>query len=73
MVRYSSDADGLSFNRMTYGIGGYDGPLLFVLQNDAGQVFGAFAGERLKESPEFQASDLFAVCVLGVNVVVVVV
>lgn len=55
---YSSDADGLSFNRMTYGIGGYDGPLLFVLQNDAGQVFGAFAGERLKESPEFQGNAL---------------
>eukprot|EP00750_Incisomonas_marina_P019757 INCI3617.4.p1 GENE.INCI3617.4~~INCI3617.4.p1 ORF type:complete len:403 (-),score=68.04 INCI3617.4:99-1307(-) len=42
-LAYSSARDGLSFNRLTNGIMGYDGPTLFVIRNEAGEIFGAFA------------------------------
>lgn len=55
---FSSEVDGLSFNRLTYGIGGYAGNMLFVIRSDDGQTFGAFAGGGLTESDEFQGNPL---------------
>eukprot|EP00750_Incisomonas_marina_P015347 INCI18180.1.p1 GENE.INCI18180.1~~INCI18180.1.p1 ORF type:complete len:483 (+),score=96.84 INCI18180.1:116-1564(+) len=55
---YSSEVDGLSFNRLAFGIGGYAGNMLFVIRSDDGQTFGAFAGGGLAESDEFQGNPL---------------
>jgi len=41
---YSSPRDGLSFNRLIHGIMGYAGPTLFILRNEQGELFGAYAG-----------------------------
>ena len=56
--RYSSSVDGLSFNRLNFGVGGYDGPMVFVLRTRDGQTFGAFVGEGVAEAEGFQGNPL---------------
>lgn len=58
---YTSDSDGLSFNRLQNALLGYGGPTLLILrdvQNHA--VFGAFTASPWKESKDFYGnSDCF--------------
>ena len=57
-LMYSSHVDGLSFNRLHFAIGGYEGPLLFVLRSDDGQTFGAYSGTGVTESEGPQGNYL---------------
>ncbi|CAM9642471.1 unnamed protein product, partial [Phaeothamnion confervicola] len=51
---YSSDEDGLSFNRIAYKILGFGGPTLLLIRDKAtGAVFGGFADSPWKESNSF--------------------
>eukprot|EP01037_Dinobryon_pediforme_P044097 gene44097-55607_t len=52
---YSTEIDGMSFNRVEHHILGYDGPtcILIKVRDSAGTVLGAFAMERWKEQNRF--------------------
>ncbi|GKY94404.1 hypothetical protein MPSEU_000406400 [Mayamaea pseudoterrestris] len=56
---YSSDHDGLSFNRLQNALVGYSGPTLIVIRSIASSksssnsVFGAFTASQWKESKDF--------------------
>jgi TLD len=50
---YSSNDDGLSFNRLQNAILGYSGPTLFVIQSESGGIFGAYTATAWKESKDF--------------------
>jgi TLD len=50
---YSSNADGLSFNRLQNSVLGYSGPTLFVIQCESGGIFGAYTATAWKESKDF--------------------
>lgn len=58
---YTTDSDGLSFNRLQNALAGYSGPtLLIVREADQGGVFGAFSSTAWKESKNFYGnSDCF--------------
>ena len=58
---YTSDSDGLSFNRLFSCLLGYGGPtLLIVREAEGGGVFGAFTATAWKESKDFYGnSDCF--------------
>jgi hypothetical protein len=58
---YTTDSDGLSFNRLQNALLGYSGPtLLIVREADQGGVFGAFSSTAWKESKNFYGnSDCF--------------
>jgi len=58
---YTSDSDGLSFNRLQNALLGYSGPTLIVIQESATSgIFGAFTSSQWKESKDFYGnSDCF--------------
>jgi len=57
---YTSENDGVSFNRVSKSICGYSGPTLFLINSTCGGCFGAFCSSPWKESKEFYgASDCF--------------
>ena len=58
---YTSESDGLSFNRLFSCLLGYGGPTLLILREvKGGGVFGAFTSTAWKESKEFYGnSDCF--------------
>jgi len=58
---YTSDSDGLSFNRLQNALLGYSGPTLIILKEaDSGGVFGASTSTAWKESKDFYGnSDCF--------------
>lgn len=53
---YSSESDGRSFNRLEWSLLGYEGPSLMLIQSEQGSIFGGFAADPWKESPEFHGS-----------------
>lgn len=57
---YTSDSDGLSFNRLQLSLLGYGGPTLLIIKETGGGVFGAFTRSQWKESKDFYGtSDCF--------------
>jgi TLD len=50
---YTSNDDGLSFNRLQNAILGYSGPTLFLLRSESGGIFGAYTSTAWKESKDF--------------------
>lgn len=56
---FTSDVDGLSFNRLQLALMGYDGPTVLVIResSDAGAVFGAYTASRWRESEDFYGGD----------------
>ena len=58
---YTSDSDGLSFNRLTNALLGYSGPTLVIIREAArGGIFGAFTSTVWKENKDFYGnSDCF--------------
>lgn len=50
---YSSNDDGLSFNRLQNAVLGYSGPTLFIIQSESGGIFGAYTATAWKESKDF--------------------
>jgi hypothetical protein len=54
---YTSEADGLSFNRVCHHTLGYDGPTIVVMRDTRGAVFGMFAATRWRESNSFYGED----------------
>eukprot|EP00978_Attheya_sp_CCMP212_P047200 scaffold421259_cov45-Attheya_sp.AAC.6 len=58
---YTSDSDGLSFNRLQNSLLGYGGPTLLIIRETlGGGVFGAFTAHAWKESKDFYGnSDCF--------------
>ena len=50
---YSSNDDGLSFNRLQNSVLGYNGPTLFIIQSESGGIFGAYTATAWKESRDF--------------------
>lgn len=50
---YTSDQDGLSFNRLLNALLGYNGPTLVIIRSTTGGVFGAFTASQWKESKDF--------------------
>jgi hypothetical protein len=59
---YCTARDGMSFNRLVHGIMGYNGPTLFVIKTEAGEVFGAFAGFVIALSAADSQRGLVAAC-----------
>lgn len=57
---FSSDADGMSFNRLLKALLGYSGPTLLMLTSTSGSTFGAFTSSKWIESKSFYGnSDCF--------------
>ena len=58
---YTSDSDGLSFNRLLNSLLGYDGPTLIIIkETERKGIFGAYANARWRESKDFYGdSDCF--------------
>jgi hypothetical protein len=57
---YTSDNDGLSFNRLQNALLGYSGPTLLVIRSADNGIFGAFTASPWKESKDFYGdSDCF--------------
>jgi hypothetical protein len=58
---YTSDSDGLSFNRLQNSLLGYGGPTLLIIKEaDLGGIFGAYTSTAWKESKDFYGnSDSF--------------
>mmetsp|Transcript_11333 Transcript_11333/g.14201 ORF Transcript_11333/g.14201 Transcript_11333/m.14201 type:complete len:738 (+) Transcript_11333:81-2294(+) len=58
---YTSDCDGLSFNRLQNSLLGYSGPTLIIIQEArAGGIFGSFTSTAWKEAKDFYGnSDCF--------------
>lgn len=62
---FTSDSDGLSFNRLLNALLGYSGPTLLILRessqsNQPGGMFGAFTSTKWKEAKDFYGnSDCF--------------
>lgn len=58
---YTSDSDGLSFNRLQNALLGYSGPTLLIIKEaDGGGIFGAMTNTAWKESKNFYGnSDCF--------------
>ena len=54
---YSSDENGMSFNRVAHHILGYRGPTAIVLRDTAGFVFGFYTAEAWKESNGYYGSS----------------
>lgn len=54
---YTSDIDGLSFNRLQHSLVGYGGPTLMIIRAVSGGIFGAFTGSSWKESGSFYGKD----------------
>lgn len=54
---FSSDHDGLSFNRLLLSLLGYGGPTLIIITSTSGGTFGAFTSSRWKESGSFYGSS----------------
>ena len=54
---YTSDFDGLSFNRLQHSLQGYGGPTLMMIRATSGGTFGAFTGSAWKESGTFYGND----------------
>lgn len=50
---FSSDADGMSFNRLLKSILGYSGPTLLIIKSTSGSTFGAFTSSKWIESSSF--------------------
>ncbi len=58
---YTSDEDGLSFNRLQNSLLGYSGPTLLIIKEvEGGGIFGAFTSTAWKENKDFYGnSDCF--------------
>ena len=58
---YTSDEDGLSFNRLQNSLLGYGGPTLLIIKEvEGGGIFGAFTSTAWKETKDFYGnSDCF--------------
>lgn len=58
---YTSDEDGLSFNRLQNSLLGYGGPTLLIIKEvEGGGIFGAFTSTKWKETKDFYGnSDCF--------------
>jgi len=55
---YTSDHDGLAFNRLQNALLGYGGPtLLIIRESKCGGMFGAFSATRWKESKDFYGTS----------------
>merc|ERR1711957_657994 len=55
---YTSDHDGLAFNRLQNALLGYGGPtLLIIRESKCGGMFGAYSATRWKESKDFYGTS----------------
>eukprot|EP00568_Trieres_chinensis_P007851 CAMPEP_0183301814 /NCGR_PEP_ID=MMETSP0160_2-20130417/7815_1 /TAXON_ID=2839 ORGANISM="Odontella Sinensis, Strain Grunow 1884" /NCGR_SAMPLE_ID=MMETSP0160_2 /ASSEMBLY_ACC=CAM_ASM_000250 /LENGTH=632 /DNA_ID=CAMNT_0025464501 /DNA_START=39 /DNA_END=1937 /DNA_ORIENTATION=- len=54
---YTSESDGLSFNRLQLSLLGYGGPTLIIIRATNGGIFGAFTSSPWKESSNFYGSS----------------
>lgn len=54
---YSSDHDGMSFNRLSNALLGYSGPTLLVIRACGGGTLGAFTSSTWKESADFYGNN----------------
>mmetsp|Transcript_16065 Transcript_16065/g.46245 ORF Transcript_16065/g.46245 Transcript_16065/m.46245 type:complete len:710 (-) Transcript_16065:76-2205(-) len=54
---YTSESDGLSFNRLQLSLLGYAGPTLIIIRSTNGGIFGAFTSSPWKESGGFYGSS----------------
>lgn len=54
---YTSESDGLSFNRLQLSLLGYAGPTLIIIRATNGGIFGAFTSSSWKESGQFYGSS----------------
>lgn len=54
---YSSDHDGMSFNRLSNALLGYSGPTLVIIREQGGGTFGAFTSSTWKESADFYGNN----------------